>query len=351
MTDALVPAGYDEVLTRLKDEVRTARMSAQRAANAELLHLYRTIGQTILEQQAVAGWGGKIIDRLSADLRREFSGMSGLARSNLYYMRAFAAAWPNGEVVPRSVGQLPWRMVRCLLDKLADRGERDWYADKAVGNAWSLPVLEHHIATGLRTRLGSAPSNFGDHLPAADSDLAQEMTKDPYVFDFLSMTEQAAERDLEQAMMDRLQQTLTEFGHGYAFVGRQVRFDVDGDEFIVDMLLFNISQLRYVVIELKVGKFKPEYAGQIGFYVAMIDDLLRKPAIHAPTVGILLCTDKNEKVVRYALRAAAAPMAIATYTYDKLPADERAALPGVDILATAIAEVPPPDRNHDQPEI
>lgn len=193
-------------------QVRAAQMTAYRAANEELLRLYRVIGQTILDQQAAAGWGGKIIDKLGADLRQEFPGMSGLARSNLYYMRAFAAAWPDGQVVPRPVGQLPWRMVRCLLDKLSDRTERDWYAGKAVENSWSLPVLEHHIATGLHGRLGVAPSNFVDRLPAADSDLAQEITKDPYVFDFLSMTERAAERDLEQAMMNRLQQTLLEFG-------------------------------------------------------------------------------------------------------------------------------------------
>jgi len=343
MPDFMVPAGYDAVLTHLKAQVRAAQMTAYRAANEELLRLYRVIGQTILDQQAAAGWGGKIIDKLGADLRQEFPGMSGLARSNLYYMRAFAAAWPDGQVVPRPVGQLPWRMVRCLLDKLSDRTERDWHAGKAVENSWSLPVLEHHIATGLHGRLGVAPSNFVDRLPAADSDLAQEITKDPYVFDFLSMTERAAERDLEQAMMNRLQQTLLEFGRGYAFVGRQVRFDVDGDEFVVDLLLFNTFQLRHVVIELKVGKFKPEYAGQLGFYVALVDEQLRQPAIHAPTVGILLCTDRNEKVVRYALRAASAPMAIATYTYDKLPAEEQASLPEADVLVSAMTDSPSTD--------
>lgn len=197
VTAPLLPTGYNAVLSRLKDQVRAAQMVADRAANAEMLNLYRSIGLTILEQQQVAGWGGKVIDRLSPDLRSEFPKMTGLNRSNLYYMRAFAAAWPGSEVVPCSVGQLPWRMIRCLLDKLSEREERDWYAGKAIENTWSLPVLEHHIATGLRARLGSAPSNFPDRLPPADSDLVQEMTKDPYVFDFLSMTEQAAERDLE----------------------------------------------------------------------------------------------------------------------------------------------------------
>lgn len=146
------------------------------------------------------------------------------------------------------------------------------------------------------------------------------------------------ERDVEQALMDRLQDTLTELGRGFAFVGRQVRFDVDGDEFVVDMLLFNVEQVRYAVVELKVGKFKPEYAGQLGFYVAMVDDLLRRPDLHNPTIGILLCAGRNEQVVRYALRAANAPMAVATYTWDKLPDAEKAALPPGAVLAAALAD-------------
>ncbi len=340
VTDALVPSGYGQVLDRLKAEVRAAQVQAHRVANAELLRLYRRIGQTIIEQQSEAGWGARVIDRLAADLRTEFPTMSGLSRSNLYYMRAFAAAWPEDEVVPRGVGQLPWRMVRCLLDKLDDRSARDWYAAKAAENGWALSVLEHQITTDLRSRAASAPSNFPDRLPPVDSDLAREAVKDPYVFDFLTLREGAAERDLEQAMMDRLQETLLEMGSGFAFVGRQMRFDIDGDEFVVDLLLFHVTQLRYTVIELKMGKFKAEYAGQLGFYIAMIDDELRRPEIHAPTVGILLCADRNERVVRYALRAAAAPMAVATYTYDKLPAAEKDALPNLSVLTDALETTP-----------
>ena len=183
-------------------------------------------------------------------------------------------------------------------------------------------------------------------LPAEDSDLARAIVKDPYVFDFLDLTDRAAERELEQALMDRLQDTLTELGRGFAFVGRQVRFDVDGDDFTVDLLLFHVEQLRYAVVELKIGRFKPEYTGQLGFYVAMVDDQLRRPGTHAATVGILLCAGRNEKVVRYALRAAAAPMAVATYTYDKLPTEERTGLPTVDDLTTMITDALGDDRLH-----
>ena len=164
----------------------------------------------------------------------------------------------------------------------------------------------------------------------------KQLTKDPYVFDFLGLTGRAAERDVEQALMDRLQQTLLEFGRGFTFVGRQVHFDVDGDDFWVDLLLFHVEQLRYVVVELKIGRFKPDYAGQLGFYVALVDDQRRRPDRHAPTVGILLCAGRNDRVVRYSLGGAASPMAVADYTYDTLPAAERSALPAAEDIAAVL---------------
>jgi nuclease YhcG-like protein len=181
----------------------------------------------------------------------------------------------------------------------------------------------------------AAPSNFADRLPAADSDLARALAKDPYVFDFFGLTGQVAERELEQALMDRLQDTLMELGRGFAFVGRQVPLDVDGDEFFVDLLFFHVEQLRYVVVELKVGKFAPEYAGKLGFYVSVVDDLIAKPQ-HNPTVGLLLCADRNERVVRYSLGNTAQPMAVSTYTYDTLPPAEQRALPAADEVAAAL---------------
>ena len=338
MTDPLPAAGYSELLGQIAAEVRSTRLRALRAANAEVIALNWRIGRLILRRQAQEGWGARVITLLSQDLRHEFPAMTGLSASNLQYMRAFATAWPDGSDFPAAVGKLPWGHVRTLLDRLDQRTEREWYADRAAEAGWSRQVLEHHIATGLHHRTGSAPSNFPAVLQAEDSDLARAIVKDPYVFDFLDLTDRAAERELEQALMDRLQDTLTELGRGFAFVGRQVRFDVDGDEFVVDLLLFHVEQLRYAVVELKIGKFKPEYTGQLGFYVAMVDDQLRRPGIHAATVGILLCAGRNERVVRYALRAAAAPMAVATYTYDKLPAEERTALPTVDDLTTMITD-------------
>ncbi|MDQ2797251.1 MAG: PDDEXK nuclease domain-containing protein [Actinomycetota bacterium] len=285
----LEPAQYGEVLSRLKAEVRAAQLRAQRTVNTALLELFWTIGSEILGQQQVLGWGAKVIDQLARDLRAEFPDMRGLTRSNLYYMRSFAAAWPDRAIVPTLLGRLSWSHVRCLLDKLDDPKARTWYATEATRRGWTLSVLEHQLATDLRGRVAAAPSNFAGQLPAGDGALAQQLTKDPYVFDFLALTEVAHERDIEQALMDRLQDTLLEFGRGFAFVGRQVHFDVNGDDFYADLILFHLEQLRYVVVELKIGRFKPDYTGQLGFYVAIVDEQLRKPAIHAPTVGILLC--------------------------------------------------------------
>lgn len=342
-----LPATYRDLLTQIKAEVGAAQLKAARTVNAELIGVYWRVGRLILARQREEGWGAQVITRLAADLRLEFPDQRGFSPRSLNYMRQFAAAFTDEAIVQQAAAQLPWTHLHVLLDQIHDHDTRLWYARRDAENGWSRAVLEHHIATRLRDRIGSAPSNFADQLAPADSDLAGEIVKDPYVFDFLGFTEPAEERVLEQALMGQLQQTLAEFGPGYAFVGRQVPFNVDGDEFIVDLLLFNASQVRYVVVELKVGKFRPEYAGQIGFYVAVVDDLLRDPKVHAPTVGILVCTDRNEKVVRYALRASTAPMAVATYTYDTLPPTEQAALPAVDAITAALTPAGQPTHTAD----
>ena len=227
-----------------------------------------------------------------------------------------------------------------LLDKLDTPQQRDWYAAAAGEHGWSRDVLVHQVETRLAERVGSAPSNFAAALPAPDSELAQQLVRDPYVFDHLALSEHVAERDLEQALMDRLERTLLAFGHGMAFVGRQVRFDVDGDELVLDLLLFSLEQLRYVVVELKIGRFDPAYVGQLGTYVAVVDDRLRRPDRHAPTVGILLCKGRNDTLVRYALAGTPAPLAVADYIYDSLPPQERSGLPTAAELAAALDALP-----------
>jgi len=334
--DVALPDGYPEFLGSLKLRVREAQVRAQRTVNTQLIELYWSIGRSILSEQDKQGWGAGVMDRLAHDLRVEFPKMTGLSRSNLFYMRAFAAAWTEElPIVQQAVGQLPWGHITVLLDKLEDIDTRAWYAAAAAKNGWSRNVLLNQIKNRTLERTGAAPSNFSAQLAPADSDLARQIAKDPYVFDFLELTEDAAERDLEQALMDRIIDTLRELGKGFAFVGRQVHFDVAGDDFYLDLLFFHVEQLRYVVIELKTGKFQPEHAGKLAFYVSLVDDRLRRDT-HAPTVGILICGDRNDHTVRYALGRSGSPMAVSTYTYDSLPPSEKTALPDADELTSAL---------------
>jgi predicted nuclease of restriction endonuclease-like (RecB) superfamily len=338
MTDivATLPDGYPDFLAGLKTRVRDAQIRAQRVVNTQLIELYWQIGNEILAQQEIRAWGSGVVGRLAADLRAEFPRMTGLSRSNLFYMRGFAAGWPaENAIVQQAVGQLPWGHITVLLDKLDDPVTRDWYAAAAVEHGWSRNVLTNQIMNQTRERVGAGPSNFSRQLPAPDSELAQQIAKDPYVFDFLGLAGEVAERDMEQALMDRIVETLRELGAGFAFVGRQVHFDVGGDDFYLDLLFFHVVQLRYVVVELKTGKFQPEYAGKLGFYVAVVDDKMRLPA-HNPTVGILICGSRNDHTVRYSLGQSSSPLAVSTYTYDTLPAEERTALPDAERLAAAL---------------
>ncbi|HEY5857289.1 MAG TPA: PDDEXK nuclease domain-containing protein [Aldersonia sp.] len=328
-----LPGDYEQTLEALTSRVVAARATAQQTVSTQVVELYWEIGNTILQRQAGEGWGAKVVTRLAADLRRAFPGMRGFSATNLRYMRAFAAAWSGN--LPTAVGRLPWGHVTVLLDKLDDPAVRDLYAEAVVEFGWSRNVLVNQILNRSLERAGAAAANFATHLEPRDSELAQQIAKDPYVFDFLDLSGEVAERDLENAFMDKLADTLRELGTGFAFVGRQVHFDVDGDDFYLDLLFFHVEQLRYVVVELKSGKFRPDFAGQLGFYVALVDDRLRR-GVHAPTVGILVCSDRNEKTVRYSLGGTASPMAVSTYTYDTLPPDEQRALPNADDITAAL---------------
>lgn len=339
--DRELPEGYVQALEDLKGRIRSAQIAAHRTVNTQLVSLYWSIGQSILGEQQKHGWGARVVTQLAADLRRAFPSMTGLSRRNLLYMRAFAAAWPDLSVVQRPVAQLPWGHITVLLDRLDTDADRDWYAAAADQHAWSRNVLANQIANRTRDRIGAAPSNFDTQLASVESDLVAELVRDPYVFDFLELRADVAERELEQALTDRLVETLRELGAGFAFVGRQVLFEVEGDDFYLDLLFFHVEQLRYVVVELKTGRFEPEYAGKLGFYIALVDDQLRRPA-HQPTVGILICGSRNDHTVRYALSRANSPMAVSTYTYDRLPAAEQAALPDAATLTAALNAAQPP---------
>jgi predicted nuclease of restriction endonuclease-like (RecB) superfamily len=335
-----LPGDYSAALMTLKSLVREAQHRAQRVVNTAMIELYWNIGRTILDRQVSQPWGSRVLDRLAQDLRAEFPHMKGFSRTNVYNMRAFAAAWNGPEpIVQTPSGQLSWSHNVALLNKLDDHELRRWYASRAVQHGWSVAVLEHQIRTSLHTRAGAAPNNLEARLPGEGTDLARAVAKDPLVLDFLGLTEEAQELAMEEAMTLRMAQTLAEFGPGFAFVGRQYHLDVDGDDFFIDLLLYHVPSDRYVVVELKAGKFKPEHLGQLNFYVAAVNDMLRLPR-QAPTVGILVCGSRNERTVRYALDGSAQPLTVTSYTYEALPADEQAVLPSPEAITTALERDP-----------
>lgn len=324
------PSGYADWLADLKTRIHSAQQRAALAVNRELLLLYWQIGQDILARQAAQGWGAKVIERLSQDLRLAFPEMKGFSRANLMYMRAFAAAWPDEKIVQQAVGQLPWGHNLVLLSQLKDPAQRLAYAESAIQHGWSRNVLNIHIETRLLERSGKAVSNFSTTLPAPQSDLARESLKDPYRFDFLGLSREAGERAIENALVKHVTEFLLELGAGFAFVGRQVLLDVGGDEFFIDLLFYHLKLRCYVVIELKAGKFKPEHLGQLGFYLTAVDEQVRHPQDN-PTIGLLLCKSKNKVVAEYALRQNTQPLGVAEYKLiESLPPELATDLPSIE---------------------
>lgn len=260
------------------------------------------------------------------------------SRTNLYMMRAFAAAWDSPEpIVQTPSGQLTWSHNVVLLNKVDDPLVRRWYASRAVQLGWSVATLEHQIVTKLHARVGTAPNNMELRLPNDGGALAQAVAKDPLVLDFLGLTEEAEEVAIERAMTLRMSQTLAEFGPGFAFYGRQFHLDVEGEDYYLDLLLVHVPTNRFVVVELKAGRFRPDHLGQLNFYIAAVNGLVKFPGM-APTVGILVCGSKHEPTVRYALDGSAQPIAVSSYTYETLPDEERNLLPSPEAISAALEQ-------------
>lgn len=307
-----LPADYADWLASLKQRINGARQQALLAANHEQIRLYHEIGADILQRQSQQGWGAKVIDRLSSDLRAAFPEMKGFSSSNLKYMRFFAQECPNLQIGQQTADQLPWFHIVTLLTKVADPAEREWYALQTVHQAWPRVTLELHIKNHLHLRQGAAITNFTQRLAHPHANLATEILKDPYHFDFLGLGDEAHERDIENALIRHITRFLLELGAGFAFVGRQFRLEVEGDEFFIDLLFYHTRLKCYVVVELKAAAFKPEHAGQLNFYLAAVDAQIKAPD-DKPTIGLLLCKTKKRLVVEYALSGINKPMGVAEY--------------------------------------
>lgn len=330
---AKAPDNYSAFLADVKQRIHSARLKAALSVNRELVLLYWSIGRDILARQRAEGWGTKVIDRLATDLRRAFPEMTGISARNLKYMRAFAEAWPDQEFVQQVVAQLPWGHNTLLLDAIKSKSEREWYAHQAIHNGWSRNVFAHQIDSELFGRQGGALTNFSRTLPAPQSELAQEIIKDPYSFDFLSLAPDMLERDLERGLIDHLRQLILELGKGFAFVGSQFPLEVGGQDYYLDLLFYHLRLRCFVVIELKVEGFKPEFAGKMNFYLSAVDDLLRHRD-DQPSIGIILCKGRNEVIVEYALRDTTKPMGVAQYRLSPaLPEQLRYELPTAEDLA------------------
>jgi len=330
MNDSLPSTpSYAALLKSIKERIQTAQVRAAVAVNQELVLLYWGIGREILSRQAQEGWGKNVIPRLSRDLASEFPEMKGLSPRNLGYMKAFAEAWPDEPILQQPAAKLPWFHNCIILDRIKNQAERLWYIQAAIEHGWSRNVLVVQIEAGLYRRQGKSITNFTKALPAPQSDLAQQLLKDPYNFDFLMLSKDADEREVETGLVAHIQKFLLELGTGFAFVGRQYPLAIAGDDYRLDLLFYHLKLRCFVVIDLKTGPFQPEYAGKMNFYLAAVDDMLKHPSDN-PTIGLILCKGKRELVVEYALRNLATPMGIAEFRHlEELPAELKGSLPSI----------------------
>jgi predicted nuclease of restriction endonuclease-like (RecB) superfamily len=329
-----IPADYADWLSDLKRRIAGARQRALLAANEEQIRLYHGIGLDILERQSGQGWGAKVIDRLSADLRAAFPDMKGFSKRNLKYMSYFAKLCPHLQIGQLSAAQLPWFHLVILLTRISDSVQREWYASQALQQGWSRTTLEKQIQDHLHLRQGGAVTNFDLRLESPQAGLATAILKDPYHFDFLGLGNEAHERDIENALVRHITHFLLELGAGFAFVGRQFRLEVNGEEFFLDLLFYHTRLKCYVVVELKATAFKPEHAGQLNFYLAAVDAQV-KASDDKQTIGLLLCKTQNRLVVEYALSGINTPMGVAEYQLVRaLPEPLDTCLPSIEELET-----------------
>lgn len=340
-----LPESYAATLQEIKTHLRNARVRAILAANPIVIEAYWNTGKIILARQQEAAWGAKVIDRLAADLQEAFPDMSGLSGRNLLSMKLFAEAYPEPQIAKQPVSQLPWGQIIRLLQMVKDPAVRDFYIRETLTHGWSRSILEIQIQNQLHLRAGKAQNNFALTMPPAESDMAAQLFKDPYLFDFLGTADPRREAEVELALMDHIQKFLIELGSGFAFVGRQVRLEVGGEDYPLDLLFYHLKLRRYVVIELKARAFTPGDVGQLNLYRAAVDDLLRHPD-DQPTIGLLLCKGKDRIVVEYALQGLDQSLAVAawqTQLTESLPEELRGSLPTIEEIEAELANDLPPE--------
>jgi predicted nuclease of restriction endonuclease-like (RecB) superfamily len=376
---------YQDLLKDIKGRIRQAQVKAARSANAEMLMLYWDIGRMIDERQSAEGWGSGVIPRLAKDIKNELTDVKGFSERNLKRMLAFHREYPHlrsivaeprrgvivppavaqltqgndnsdisvsppdmaklpeakSSIVPRAVAQLgnalknsmlqvSWAHHVVLMEKIKDFSIRLWYMQQTIGQGWTRDHLISMIKTKAHARQGKSTTNFAAKLPAAQSALAEELLKDPYIFDFLTLEEVFHENELEADLVRHLEKFLLELGAGFAFVGRQYHIDIGEQDFYIDLLFYHLKLRCYVVVELKKGAFKPEYAGKLNFYCSVVDDLLRHEQ-DQQTIGLILCQSKNRILAEYSLRNIQKPIGVSEYDLTRaLPNELKSSLPSIE---------------------
>ncbi len=351
-----MPGDYLAVLADLKRRIAAAQTRAALAVNRELIALYWHVGATIVQRQAGSGWGEAVVERLAHDLRQAFPDLQGFSPRNIWRMRAFFLAWsaapkklpqavaesgmsPAAKKLPQAVAEIPWGHNIVLLEQLATVEQRVWYAEQIRLHGWSRQTLQGQIAKKAHARQGKATTNFARALPSPQSSLAQQALKDPYTFDFLTVGSEAHERVTERELLAHVREFLLELAAGFAFVGSQVKLTVGDDDYFLDLLFYHVRLRCYVVVELKVGAFRPEHAGKMNFYLSAVDDLL-KHKDDQPSIGLLLCRARNRVQVEYALRDIQKPIGVAeweTRIVEQLPTSLKGSLPTVEEIEAELA--------------
>ena len=361
MTKLTINKDYKNWLINIKSKIKNSQIKAALSVNSELISLYWEIGAMIVEKQEKAKWGSGLIKQLSIDLKDEFSNLTGFSKDNLYFMKRFYLFYYKSITIVEQVVQqinekqnteeniiieqlvqqtdeykisnwkqivpkIPWGHHILILKKIKNQKEAIFYIKETIENNWSRSVLEYHIETNLYNRQGKAVSNFKNTLPKPESDLAQQLLKDPYNFDLLSLTKRAKEKELEQQLTQNISQFLMELGKGFAYMGKQFLLKVGDSEFRTDLLFYHTVLRAYIVIELKMTKFEPEFVGKLNFYTTAINELLKTDA-DKPTIGILLCKTKDNIVVDFSLKDIKKPIGVSEFTYNELPEEIKTYLP------------------------
>jgi len=335
---------YREFIKELKNRIQSAQLKAAVSVNQTMLQLYWDLAERIITRQQASAWGDGILGQISHDLQSEFPDMKGFSLRNLQYMRQWYQFWSetnsivqqaaaqldNALYVQQLVSQIPWWHNVIIISKVKEQDEALFYVQQTIQNNWSRAVLTHHIESRLYQREGKAITNFKATLPAPQSDLAQQILKDPYNFDFLLLRKKHDEKELEDALIEHVTRFLLELGAGFSYIRRQYKLEVGGDDYFIDLLFYHTRLHCFVVIELKAVKFKPEFAGKLNFYISAVDGILKTEQDN-PTIGIIICKSKNDVVVEYALKDIHKPIGVSEYTITKnLPAEYQSSLPSIE---------------------